>query len=83
VLIRAYKEFEERVGTLGTGRGSKTEQVEAAVSRKVAPFAISDNEADCPGVSRDMIRVVLRRMRYNGVLRAEGRGPGARWVRIA
>ena len=82
VLIRAYKEFEERVGTLGAGRGSKTEQVEAAVARKVAPFAISDIEADCPGVSRDMTRVVLRKMRDNGMLRTEGRGPGARWIKI-
>ncbi len=83
VLIRAYKEFEERVGMLGTGRGSKTEQIEAAVSRKLAPFAISDIEADCPGVSRDMIRLVLRRMRDSGDLRSEGRGPGARWVKLA
>jgi Fic family protein len=81
VLIRAYKEFEERVGTLGTGRGSKTEQIQAAVARRVTPFAISEIEADCPGVSRDMIRVVLRRMRDHGVLRSEGRGPGARWVK--
>ena len=83
VLIRAYKELEERVGTLGKGRGSKTDQVEAAVARRMAPFAISDIAADCPGVSRDMIRVVLRRMRDGGKLRAEGRGPGARWLKIA
>ncbi len=82
VLIRAYKEFEERVGTLGSGRGTKTEQVEAAVARRVAPFAIRDIEADCPGVSRDMIRVVLRRMRDSGALRSEGRGPGARWMKV-
>lgn len=79
VLIRAYKEFEERVGTLGTGKGSKTEQISAALDRRIAPFAISDIEADCPTVSRDMIRVVLRRMRDSGALRSEGRGPGARW----
>ena len=83
VLIRAYKEFEERVGALGTGRGSKTEQVEAAVAKRVAPFAISDIETDCPGVSRDMIRVVLRRMRDSGAVRSEGRGPGARWIKIS
>jgi hypothetical protein len=35
---------------------------------------------DCPGVSRDMIRHVLRGLRDQGVLRAEGRGRAARWV---
>lgn len=39
-------------------------------------------ESDCPGISRDMIRVVLRQMRDTGFLRSEGRGPGARWVKI-
>ncbi len=81
VLIRAYKEFEERVGTVGTGRGAKTEHIQAAIARRVAPFAISDIEIDCPGVSRDMIRVVLRHMRDEGRLRSEGRGPGARWIK--
>ena len=81
VLIRAYKEFEERVGTLGTGKGSKTEQIKAAIGRRMAPFAISDIESDCPGISRDMIRVVLRQLRDASVLRSEGRGPGARWVK--
>jgi Fic family protein len=83
VLIKAYKELEERVGTLSSGRGSKTEHIKFAVSRRIAPFAISDIESDCPGISRDMIRVVLRQMRDTGVLRSEGRGPGARWVRVA
>ena len=83
VLIKAYKEFEGRVGTLSSGRGSKTEHIKFAISRRVAPFAISDIESDCPGISRDMIRVVLRQMRDMGVLRSEGRGPGARWMKIS
>lgn len=83
VLIRAYKEFEERVGTLATGKGSKTEQVKAAIARKTSPFAISDIEYDCPGVSREMIRVVLNKLRKEKSLGQEGRGPGAKWFRIA
>ncbi len=78
-LLRAYKEFEERVGSIDTGRGSKTRQVRSAVLRKVAPFSISELERDCPGVSRDMVRRVLRQMRDEGLLVSEGRGRGARW----
>jgi Fic family protein len=82
VLIRAYKEFEERVGTLAAGRGSKTELVRAAVKRRTAPFGISDIESDCPGVSREMIRLVLNALRREGQLSLQGRGPGARWLKL-
>ena len=81
MMIRAYDEFEERVGTLLSGKGSKTELVRQAVRRRHAPFSISDLEADCPGVSRDMVRHVLRQLRDEGVLEVHGRGPGARWSR--
>ena len=81
MLLRAYREFEERVGTLSLGRGSKTEQVREAVGRRLGPFSISDIEADCPGVSRDMVRVVLRQLRDEGAITPQGKGRGARWVR--
>lgn len=80
-LIRAYDEFEDRVGTLKGGRGSKTEQVRQAVARRFAPFSVSDIEADSPGVSRDMVRHVLRQMRDEGHIEVRGRGRGARWHR--
>ena len=83
MLLRAYGEFEERVGTLAKGRGSKTAQVRRAVERRVAPFAISDIERECPGVSRDMIRVVLRQLRDEGVIVSRGRGRGAKWVKAS
>jgi Fic family protein len=82
VLLRAYREFEERVGTITTSRGAKSAHIRRVIDRKVGPFAISDVEAECPGISRDMIRVVLRRLRDQGVLRLEGRGRGAKWVVI-
>jgi Fic family protein len=81
VLLRAYREFEERVGTIRTGRGSKTDRVVEAVARRIGPFSISDIEADCPGVTRDWIRVVLRRLRDAGTIVPRGKGRGARWVK--
>jgi len=82
VVLRAYREFEERVGTLRTGRGSKADLVEDAINRRVGPFAISDIEGECPGVTRDWIRIVLRRMRDQGRIAPRGRGRGAKWVRL-
>jgi len=83
VLLRAYDEFRERAGKLLTARGSKTALVEAAVDRRVRPFAISEIEDDCPGVSRDMIRHVLRRLRDEGRVEVNGRGRGAKWRVLA
>jgi len=81
VLLRAYREFEDRVGTIGLGKGSKTEQVRQIVDRRFGPFSISDIEADCIGVSRDMIRIVLRQLRDEGVITLQGKGRGAKWIR--
>ena len=81
VMLRAYREFEERVGTITTGRGAKTVHIRRVVERRVGPFAISDIESECPGISRDMIRVVLRKLRDEGVLELQGHGRGAKWVK--
>lgn len=80
VLVRAYREFEERVGAIREGRGSKTELIEQAVARRTRPFGIAELEAECPGVSREMVRHVLQRLRDEGRLTIEGQGRGARWV---
>jgi len=81
-LLRAYDEFAERVGHIRTGKGSKTELVRQAVMRRIQPFAISDIEADCPGVSRDMVRLVLRQMRDEGLIASTGRGRAAKWKHV-
>ncbi|MEJ2583214.1 MAG: Fic family protein, partial [Acidobacteriota bacterium] len=81
VILRAYGEFEERVGTITKGRGSKTVHIQRVIDRKTGPFSISEIEAECSGISRDMIRVVLRKLRDEGILRLEGRGRGSRWVK--
>ncbi len=80
-LLKAYREFEERVGTIQTGKGSKTEQIRAAVNRRIKPFAISDIEVDCPGTSRDMVRLVLRQLKNEGAIKPQGKGRGAKWVK--
>ena len=82
VLIAASKEFRERAGTIRKLRGAKTEQIKAWVERQLVPFAISDVDRDCPGISREMIRLVLNDLREQGMLRLEGRGRGAKWHRI-
>jgi len=82
VLLRAYREFEERVGEVRSGRGAKTEQVREAVLERNAPFSISDIEASCAGVSRDTVRLVLREMKKEGLIASTGKGRSAKWVKL-
>jgi len=79
ILKSAYKEFEERIGTTTAPRGEKTEVIRRAVLAQQQPFSIAGLERLCPGISRDMIRNVLRNMRDHGDVECVGRGPGAQW----
>lgn len=79
ILTRACKEFEERVGRMASPRGAKTEMVEHAIETISGAFGIVDVERLCPGVSRDMIRLLLRDLKAAGRIECLGRGPGAKW----
>lgn len=81
-LLRAYKEFEERVGTIERGRGAKSERVRNEVLKRTMPFSISDIENACPGVSRDTVRLVLRVMKAEGIISPMGKGRSAKWQRV-
>ena len=82
IMLKAYQEFEDRVGNIEEGRGSKSKRVREALERKIVPFKIDEIKREVPDVSKDTIRNVLREMRDEGLIRAEGRGRGARWVPI-
>jgi Fic family protein len=79
ILKTAYQEFENRVGQIKTPRGAKTEFIESAVSGFEKEFTLSNVEKACPGVSRDMIRLVLRDLKKSKKIECIGRGPGALW----
>ena len=79
ILKSAYRELAERVGHIQSPRGAKTGLVEVSIKKTSGEFTLSDIEHSCPGVSRDMIRKILREMQKNGHIECLGRGPGARW----
>jgi Fic family protein len=81
IVRRAYLGFEERAGDVRAPRGAKTRLVLDAVERFGTPFAIAELERKCPGVSRDMVRRVLRDLKAQGAVSVTGHGPGARWSR--
>lgn len=78
-MLRAYKEFEERVGTIERGRGAKGDRVRTEILKRYLPFSISEIEEACPGISRDTVRAVLRAMKTEALISPSGKGRGAKW----
>lgn len=80
VLQRSYREFKERMDEAQpAGRGSKTEQIRLAVLRQDGPFSLTGIQEQMLGVSRDMVRHVLRQMKEEGLVETQGRGRSATW----
>ncbi|MBA2524218.1 MAG: Fic family protein [Pyrinomonadaceae bacterium] len=79
ILKTAFREFEERVGTLSTARGAKTSMVLDAIERLPDSFRMVDLERVAPNVTRDMIRVVLNRLKKENKVYCEGYGATAVW----
>jgi hypothetical protein len=73
ILIKAYREFEERVGVVTKIRGAKTAVIGQAIERLPSAFSISDLERICPIVSRDMIRKIKN-------LTPQADSPTSEWV---
>ena len=83
ILKSAYKEFEERVGKTTSPKGAKTELITAAISRFASAFRVSDIQRQCPDVSVDLVRQVLKNLRSSGRVKCLGRGQSAEWQRTA
>lgn len=78
--LRASREFEQRMSTLTDGKMNKSDLVRSAVLRRVGPFTSTEIERDCPMVSHELVRVVMRQLRDEGVIVLQGRGRGAKWI---
>lgn len=79
ILHRAYKNFEERAGQVKSPRGAKRALIHEAIAAWTGEFTLVELERACPGISRDMIRRVLRELQKAEQVNCLGRGPGARW----
>ncbi len=52
---------------------------EVTLNGILGKFTLSELERACPGVSRDMVRQVLKTLRKEGKVKCLGKGPGAAW----
>jgi len=64
---------------LSIARGAKREMVRYTIERLPDQFTVKEVRQACPGVSPDMVRVVLREFQKENKLMCIGHGPGAIW----
>ena len=81
-LIAAYREFEERVGTITTAKGAKREMVQQAVKRLPDRFRIAELQRVCPGVSYPTLKRALEDLKRQKKVRCLGKGRDAQLERI-
>lgn len=83
ILKIAYKEFEERLGQIKAPHGEKTELIIRAISNAGGVFRVADIRRQCPAVSVDLIRRVLKNLRSKGQVECLGKGQNAGWQKTA
>lgn len=83
ILKTAYREFEERMGQLRSPKGAKTGIITAAIEKTHCSFRIADIQRECPGVSVDMIRQVLKIMKASKQIECLSRGQNAQWQKTS
>jgi len=74
MLVKAYREFEDRVGATGAKRGAKRNMIRDVVNQLPNEFRYADLERALPAVSRPTIARALRQLSAEGVVRCVGRG---------
>lgn len=79
LLVKAYRDFEARVGVTGARRGAKRDMIRDAVSRLPNRFRYADLEHALPAISRPTIARALRELRAEGAVRCTKPGRDATW----
>lgn len=81
MLVKAYREFEDRVGVTSARRGAKRDMVRDAVNRLPSRFRYADLERALPSISRPTIARALRELRLEGAVRCVKPGRDASWAK--
>jgi len=81
-LLAAYKEFENRFGTVKNKKGNKSYRVEQAVKNVLGTFTKEDIRQACPDVSDSTINRVFRKLKNEGFIEVLGKGRSAKWKRL-
>jgi hypothetical protein len=82
MLVKAYRDFKDRVGVTSARRGAKRDMIRDAVKQLPKQFRYADVERAWPAVSRPTIARALRELRGAGTIRCLKPGRDATWEKI-
>lgn len=79
IMIKAYKELEDRVGDIQHTRGNKSERIEMAIEAKLGYFTKNEIRSICPDIGDATINRVFEKLRVEGKIEVVGKGRNAKW----
>lgn len=82
ILLKAYREFENRVGLISSARGGKSAIVLDVIKNLKGDFTVQDLLNKCPTIKIDLIRKLLQKEKEKGNVDCSGRGPDAKWRKL-
>lgn len=82
IVIKAYKELEERVGCIENTKGSKSERIELAIEGKLGYFTKSEIRNMCPDVAEATINRVFDKLKNEEKIESVGKGRNTKWKKI-
>lgn len=81
VVLRAYRDLEDRAALVRHTRGEKSARIREIVSGFVGAFSVRDLEERCPDIARPTINAALKQLHQEGVIERKGAGRATQWKR--
>lgn len=82
VILKSYKEFEERVGIIDSTKGSKSDRVEKAIEGILGYFTKDEIRKMCPDIGEATINRVFDKLKKENKIESVGKGRGTKWKKI-
>ncbi|MBB6713427.1 Fic family protein [Clostridium gasigenes] len=82
IILRGYRELEERVGYVTNTRGSKSERIEKAIDGKLGYFTKEEIKNICPDSAQATINRVFDKLKLEGKIQVVGKGRSSKWKKI-
>jgi len=82
IILKAYKECDDRFKLIGEKSLSSSERVMAVIQKSLEPLSKRDLVMLCPDISQRTIERVLKELKENKKIRQVGSGRSTRYLKI-
>ena len=82
IILKSYREFENRVEHIVTGKLNKTDRIRLIFEQKLGKISKSDIANACPDISISMIERTLKEMLDDGKIKKVGSGRATEYVKV-